>query len=204
MIDARLRQLCSDLGKLLSYPRSDTPSLARHALGIAGVGNPGAASLARFVGRAEALGASALEELYTATFDLAPVCAPYLGAHLLGEDNPLRGRFLAKLAELYAEDGFRAREELPDHLSEVLAFLALARPGAARDDLLRDGLLPTLDRMIAAIEDASNPYRELLVATRTLLELPHPSPLPRTAGERDRERGLAPGAAEPLAPEVRR
>jgi nitrate reductase delta subunit len=110
-----------------------------------------------------------MQELYTATFDLGPACAPYLGTHLLGEDSPVRGPLLATLAELHAAEGFRPREELQDHVAEVLGFVAMARPGPARDDLVRDGLLPALAKMIEALPDA-NPYREPLAAARAAAE----------------------------------
>ncbi|HET6924089.1 MAG TPA: nitrate reductase, partial [Anaeromyxobacteraceae bacterium] len=47
--------------------------------------------------------------------------------------------------------------------------LAVAAPTAERDDLVRDGLLPALTRMIEGLQDRQNPYRELLVAAQELL-----------------------------------
>jgi nitrate reductase delta subunit len=161
--DARL--LCGALADLLSYPRGDVAALARAALPLAGHG-PAAEALARFAAAAEAATPAALEELYTATFDLEPACAPYLGVHLLGDDDPRRGLLLARLAEVYAADGYAPREELADHVAEVLRFLSVARPGPARDDLVADGLLPALDRMREGLGASGNPYGELVAAAR--------------------------------------
>jgi nitrate reductase delta subunit len=171
MIDASQRQICADLSQLLAYPAADAGAVARRAARRAGAGSAAGAALARFAEAAEAATPSALQELYTATFDLRPACAPYLGVQLLGDESPVRGALLAKLAEVYAAEGFRPREELGDHVAEVLGFLAVARPGPGRDDLLRDGLLPALSRMIEAFEDRRNPYRDLLVAAGAALAL---------------------------------
>jgi nitrate reductase molybdenum cofactor assembly chaperone NarJ/NarW len=171
-VTGRQQRLCAELARLLSYPCGDVAAAACRARDLAGPGTRAAAALARFAESSAAIAPSALEELYTATFDLRPACTPYFGAQLLGDDSPVRGPLLAKLAEVYAGEGFRPREELADHVAEVLGFLAVARPGPARDDLLADGLLPALGKMIAALDGLENPYRELLVAARDLLGPP--------------------------------
>lgn len=162
------RRLYRTLSELLAYPRGQAGALARAALALAGAG-PASGPLARFAAAAEAMAPAALEELYTTTFDLDPACAPYVGVQLLGEEDPIRGQLLARLAGIYADEGYAPREELPDHVAEVLGYLAIARPGPARDDLVADGLVPALDRMVEKLAGGSNPYRELLVATRAAL-----------------------------------
>jgi nitrate reductase delta subunit len=65
-----------------------------------------------------------LEELYTSTFDVNPVCFPYPGFHLFGE-NFNRADFLVKLKQKYQEHGFIAPDhELADHLAITLQFLS--------------------------------------------------------------------------------
>jgi nitrate reductase molybdenum cofactor assembly chaperone NarJ/NarW len=169
LLDDRRRLACAALCELLSYPRDELAPLARRAAALAGKGVPEAAALARFAAVVEALPPGAIEELYTSTFDVEPACVPYVGVQLLGQGDDRRGLLLAKLAELYAGEGYTPREELPDHVAEVLGFLAMARPGAACDDLVRDGLLPTLRKMVDALEERGNPYREVLAAARELL-----------------------------------
>jgi nitrate reductase delta subunit len=161
--------LCAELSRLLAYPGPETGGAARRALALA-AGRPAARALGRFAAAAGAATPAELEELYTATFDLRPACTPYLGVHLLGDQSPRRGAFLARLAGIYAAEGYRPREELGDHLAEVLGFLAVASPGPDRDDLLRDGLLPALGRMLEGFPDRDNPYRHLLEAVGALLE----------------------------------
>jgi nitrate reductase delta subunit len=172
MNEAHERRLCGVFAELLSYPGGGVAEIARRARVLAqdggdaaDRGEPDAAdALARFCRHVEASDVRALQELYTAAFDLQPACAPYVGHMLLGEDSPLRGPFLAKLAEIYRGEGFAPREELADHVAEVLRFLATGRGGVAREELLRDGLQPALRRMIDTFEDARHPYRDLLVA----------------------------------------
>lgn len=134
------------LAELLSYPGGRTAAVAER-LGVAE--------------SFRNLTPTGLQEIYTSTFDLQPACAPYFGHHLLGEDSPLRGPLLARLAGIYAAHGFVPREELGDHVAEVLRFLAVAPACEERDDLVRDGLLPALRKMIESLEGA-NPYRGVL------------------------------------------
>ncbi len=180
MLDALPRPLCAALSDLLRYPDAGLTAAVDRARALIGPADPGAGPLAAFAAAAGRTRLEALQELYTDTFDLQPACAPYVGHQLLGE-GPQRGPLLARLAELHAADGFRPRDELGDHVAEVLAFLAVARPGPARDDLLRDGLLPAVDRMIAALAEEGNPYRELL---RAILELLRPAAVDADAPRR--------------------
>jgi nitrate reductase assembly molybdenum cofactor insertion protein NarJ len=77
--------------------------------------------------------------------------------------------FLARLADVYRQDGFAGWSlggEVPDHLAVVLRYLAATPTGAAREALLRDALLPALEKMIAVQDGAENPYTSVLAAVR--------------------------------------
>jgi nitrate reductase delta subunit len=183
--DAREAELVAALAELLSYPNERTAGAVRTVLGG---GDPvTGAALAPFRERSRGVNCAAPEadllELYTSTFDLQPACAPYVGHHLLGEDSPLRGPLLARLAEIYAAHGFAPREELGDHVAEVLRFLAVAPPSPERDDLVRDGLLPALGKMIASFEDPGHPYREVLVLTERTIRGSHHAAVSRRGHE---------------------
>jgi nitrate reductase delta subunit len=154
---------------LLEYP---TPALARQAQEcselLSAASPQAAALLKRFRCFVEQAPAARLEELYTGTFDLQAVCYPYVGYHLFGESYK-RGMFMAQLNEGYRERGFSVGNELPDHVAVVLRFLALAADGDFSQVLLREGLIPTVDKMAQAFGDPSdNPYagviRALLLA----------------------------------------
>lgn len=162
----RVRSALGALGELLAYPgpgfeaalsraRRDAPEAAR-------------APLDRFAAWAGRTPAAAREEAYSASFDLDPKAPPYVGHQLCGEST-VRGAFLARLVQVYAAYHFRSGAELPDHLSEVLRFLAEA-DGQERDELLRDGALVTVEKMLEAI-DRRDPHRDLLAAAREVLRV---------------------------------
>ncbi|MGZ6142571.1 MAG: nitrate reductase molybdenum cofactor assembly chaperone [Myxococcales bacterium] len=152
------RAAWAEFAGLFDYPRADCAERARRCLRLSAH-----SSLARFTAWAETADAGEIEEAYCAAFDLSPACAPYLGYHLCA-DPEQRGLFLATLAGEYAREDFHPAGELPDHLAEVLRFLAVARDEEARRVLLREGLAPALEHMAPALE--GNPYRDLLDALR--------------------------------------
>ncbi len=103
------------------------------------------------------------EELYTSTFDLQPLCYPYLGYQLFGEEFR-RGIFMAGLREHYRICGFEAGEELPDQLCVILRFLAGREQEAVERELVSDCLVPSLEKMVEGFADVANPYRAPLQA----------------------------------------
>ena len=109
------------------------------------------------------------EEIFTATFDLQAVCAPYVGFHLFGEGHKRRV-FLAGMNSLYSSRGFSAGGgELPDHITVVLRYLAdSAGEGQARE-IVEDGLIPALSKMLGKFEDGGNPYGNVLRALQSVL-----------------------------------
>lgn len=153
--------------ELLGYPSADPAPVARRCRELVAARSAGE-HLDRFVARAARARPHELEELYSSTFDLDPACAPYVGHHLCGE-GPQRGVFMARLADVYRQDGFadeRTGGELPDHLTVVLRYLARVPAGQARRALLEDGLVPALDKMLAAPLAPENAYRSVLAALR--------------------------------------
>jgi nitrate reductase delta subunit len=110
-----------------------------------------------------------MEEIYTKTFDLDVVCYPYVGYHLFGDGNH-RGMFLAGLKEHYQICGFSTGNELPDHLSVMLRFLARDEDREERDELLGLCILPALRKMVEGFRDETNPYQKLLRAILLLLQ----------------------------------
>jgi nitrate reductase delta subunit len=163
------REIFTLYADLLDYPGEAT---ARRALAgaelLAAHAPPAAPALTRFAGFAAEAGSARLEELYTATFDLNPLCFPYVGYQLCGEGRQ-RTLLLVRLQELYREHGFAAGAELPDHLTVVLRFLAAAAPGSEREALTADGLRPALAKMLAAFSEAGHPYAELLRSLRAFV-----------------------------------
>ena len=154
---------------LLSYPRANSAQVASDCLTQMQSIEPKVAE--GFQPFAEFLVSTDLarvEEVYTATFDLQPHCHPYIGYQLCGESQQ-RTYLLMELKELYRQYGFSGGEELPDHLGEVLGFLAVAEDETVRTELINDGLRPALDKLLKGFDDSQNPYRALLGALQGYL-----------------------------------
>jgi nitrate reductase delta subunit len=114
-----------------------------------------------------------LEEIYTSTFDVNPVCYPYPGFHLFGE-NFNRADFLVKLKQKYQEHGFTAPEnELADHLSVMLQFLSTLEPDAVlARELIEDCLVPALEKMNEGFKTDS-PYATVVRSLLSFLQSIH-------------------------------
>ncbi len=152
----RLLRLFADM---LDYP---APGLAEKASEceelVSSIAPPEMVPLMRaFRTFAEETPQGRLEEVYTGFFDLNPVCHPYVGYQLFGESYK-RSSFLLGLKGLYRAEGFQFSEsELPDRLSVMLRFVAHSRDGDLKEELLRDGLLPALERMTKKAESDGSP-----------------------------------------------
>jgi nitrate reductase assembly molybdenum cofactor insertion protein NarJ len=103
-----------------------------------------------------------LQSIYTATFDLAPSCSPYLGTHLFGDDSRDRARLMVGLRAAGV-----AGEELPDHIAEVLAFAPRFSEEEWRE-LVPLVIEPALAKMDALLRETSNPYRNAVAEALAL------------------------------------
>ena len=158
---------------LLEYPSAETTEQARDCLEQLKPTQPETAdALEKFVRRLDQQSLEKMRELYTITFDMQPVCYPYVGYHLFGESYK-RGAFMAQLNEAYHAFGYSAEQELPDHLAVILRFLGLAstnRSGEFCQTLLNSGLMPALEKMLKVFNnDSENPYARLLSALQLFL-----------------------------------
>lgn len=142
--------------------------------------------LKRFLNLTEEMPEGRLEEVYSGTFDLQVVCYPYVGYQLFGESYK-RGAFMVALKERYRACGISEGNELPDHLTLVLRFLAETVDDAEREEFARDCLMPALDKMERGFGDNDNPYREVISALALLLREEYPGAMP----------GLTSPAADP-------
>jgi nitrate reductase delta subunit len=122
----------------------------------------------KFFKRIEDMPLEQLEVIYTSTFDLNPVVAPYVG-HLVWADSYERGSFMAKLQAAMFAVGVDPEGELPDHLDPILRYLA------ATDEPIRDlkpVLVPAVTKMEKTLKkaDSKNPYLHVLIAARIVAE----------------------------------
>ncbi len=103
-----------------------------------------------------------VQELYTRTFDINPVCTLEVGWHIYGEDYA-RGEFLVKMRQMLREHTLPESSELPDHLTHALALLARL-DGKDADEMAARYVLPALKKMLDGMADIDNPYKAVLDA----------------------------------------
>lgn len=115
----------------------------------------------RFRRQVDKLPVEKLQELYTQTFDLNPVCTLDIGYHLFGE-NYKRGELLARLRETEAPFELGQENQLPDHLPVLLRLLAKLKDEELRRALIGELLIPALGKMSEALSQTENPYRDLI------------------------------------------
>lgn len=113
------------------------------------------------------------EELYTRTLDLTPLTAPYVGYAVYGEDYR-RGRFMATLNAEYRALGLDTQGEIPDHLSPVLRYLAVAPNPLPELMQMLDPALKQIRHTLYTLEP-QNPYLQLIEATQKALSDSKPS-----------------------------
>lgn len=163
------QQLFEQFSRLFCYPDFQTEHRVTHCYALLAQKNPaGAEHLRHFKVFVEDSVPTQLEEMFTATFELQPLCHPYVAWQLCGESQQ-RTLMLMKLTELYRQHNFPAGNDLPDHLSEVLRFIGTRCDLQDHTELITDAIIPTLNKMIGAIEKEDHPYRNLLVALRSWL-----------------------------------
>lgn len=153
------RRMLGLFADILDYPE---PGLARKAVEcetlLDAVAPEAATLLGDFRGFAEESPIGRLEEVYSGFFDLNPICHPYVGYQLFGE-NYKRSSFLIGLKERYRAEAFQAStNDIPDRLSTVLRFIAHSNDGEGADSLVREGLLPALKRMTTRRESGQGDH----------------------------------------------
>lgn len=151
------------LAKLAHYPDSDYFAHLEASLAAAPQSEP----LSRFAAAVAPESLPQLQDLYTRTFDLNPVCAPELGWHLFGETYE-RGAFLVRMRQELSRHNITEGSELPDHLAHALELIGqMSSPEA--EYFVVACLAPAVHKMLLAIP-GDNMFRTLLLAIRESLE----------------------------------
>ena len=137
---------------LLAYPASSITQKAEECLSQLQESQPDAASaLEKFLHGLQHHPLEKMKELYTTTFDMQPVCYPYLGYQF----------------------GYSAVQELPGHVAVVLRYLGLDSTNRQNDfcqALINEGLIPAMEKMLKVFgEGSENPYFGLLSALHLFL-----------------------------------
>lgn len=151
----------------LRYPTEDRLVALRDAIEALPTGSA-EREMRRFAKDTSNLDLRALEELFTATFDLSPIVAPYVG-HLAWGDSYERGAFMAELQGAMRDLGIDLEGELPDHLEPILRYLAVADDPIEK---LEPVLVPSVVKMEKTLKkaDSKNPYLHVLTAARIATE----------------------------------
>jgi nitrate reductase delta subunit len=123
----------------------------------------------RFRRKVKELSIAQVQELYTRTFDLNPVCTLDIGYHLFGESYK-RGELLAKLRETEAPYELGQANQLPDHLPVLLRLLTKLEDEELRLALMSEILIPALGKMLEALSQTDNPYRDLIEVINNALK----------------------------------
>jgi len=185
VVDQRVLGLFADI---LEYPETSiVPQVRECEALVAASDSEAAAWLRGFLSFVDGTPHGEVQEVYTAVFDLDADCHPYLGYQLFGEGYE-RSEFLLELKARYRAGGFQASEtELPDRISEVLRFLSVNADMSANKEILQEGVIPALDKLMTdtgvideELEDAElelrqlrperDPYRPVLHALLSVLE----------------------------------
>jgi len=156
-----VRTLFDELGELLRYPGADYLSRLDRACAESEP-DESRALLQQFRAQAAAMSPQELQELYTRTFDLSPLCSLEVGWQLYGEDYA-RGSFLVYVRSKLREHGLAERGELPDHLANVLPLIGRL-PREQAEEVREGAALPALRKMLQPFADKTNPYADLLRA----------------------------------------
>lgn len=166
---AERRQLLDSLAGLFEYPSWDFTERVGACWALANMRCPGRGeALAALEDRVQGMSRGEVEEMFTRTFEINPVCALEVGWHIYGEDYA-RGALLVRLRGELRKQGIEEIGELPDHLTHVLQLLGRLEDSLA-DDLAGRYVLPALKKMIDAVRDSECPYLELLEMTRDVVE----------------------------------
>jgi nitrate reductase delta subunit len=165
-----MQTVLPQLAVILSYPTEEASSCLDVALASLGAACPDAAIRLSEWGRYfRETPLWQVQETYTQTFDLNPVCGLDVGYYLFGEDYQ-RGIFLAHLRESQEEIGMVEETELPDHLPVLLRWLARVYGTELYTDMAAECVVPVVRRMDESLAAAANPYRNLLQAIARVLE----------------------------------
>jgi nitrate reductase delta subunit len=146
---------------LFEYPGEDYPARAEDCrAALRREQSEAAAPFEEFYSPIQNLNTDELQELFTRTFDLNPMCTLEIGWQLYGEDYQ-RGEFLVKMREQLRKYDLQESGELPDHLSHALALLAHLEPDEAAE-FAGSYLLPALDKMRTSWREGRNGFAALL------------------------------------------
>lgn len=163
------REQFEALAPLFTYPRENYPEYLDNAMKVCSSTAP---ALLEFGKQIPRMSLDELQELYTSTFDLRPVCPLDVGWHLFGDEYD-RGLLLSYMRRQLKAHGIPEAGELPDHISRALLLLARMNPAKAQE-FAGAIIAPALKRMLKCMP-ARNAFTHLLRASQELLAISYPA-----------------------------
>ncbi|HYV07834.1 MAG TPA: hypothetical protein VFB82_24795 [Blastocatellia bacterium] len=157
-----MNHLYEALASALEYPGEDWNARLDRCRQWLTIQEPDVAvQLISFRRKVRKLAVEELKELYSQTFVLNPLCSLDIGYHLFG-DNDHRVKLLAKLREMEAAYELGQANQSPDHLPVLLRLLTKLEAEETRYALIIELLIPALGKMLDALNQANNPYQDLI------------------------------------------
>lgn len=168
MINSRI--IYNLIADILEYPDDALAGKAFKCAELLSGDYPAAAKkLNKFVDSTKGESLGHLEEVYTATFDINPMCSLDVGYQLFGE-NFKRSKFMVKLKQSYKEHDFDSGNGLPDYLPTMLRFLSGIDDEQIETSLLKDCIVPALSKMEGNFDKKKNYFRLTISAVQVLFE----------------------------------
>ncbi len=158
---------CRELAILLCHPQADYLSVLNNLIN-SGLSKKSAKYLCTFRDAIADLSPFELQELYTRTFDLNPMCSPALSVHLFGVESFKRSHLMVGLLDMYRIADYPVSGESADHMSTVVRFLPLAE-NDAREEVAQFIVLPGMAKIAEFLDSKSSPFSYLMKATISII-----------------------------------
>ncbi|MBK8127974.1 MAG: molecular chaperone TorD family protein [bacterium] len=167
MATSSFEMSCRELAILLCHPQTDYLSVLNNVIDSR-VSKKSIKCLRAFRDAIAELSPFELQELYTRTFDLNPMCSPALSVHLFGVESFKRSHLMVGLLDMYRVASFPVTGESADHMSTVVRFLPFAENNA-REEVAQFILLPGMAKIAEFLDSKSNPFSYLIKATISIV-----------------------------------
>ncbi len=167
----------SSLAAMLEYPAEDYLDNVERARELcSSISRPAGRRLGEFHKLASKHTLEELEELFTRTFEIAPVCNLYTSAYIYGDESFDRGTLMSTLKVKFQEAGFDPGDELPDHLAVLLKF-ATYLTTEEFNELITCCLMDPVKQMNELLKNSNGPYSALMQAISDILSVDLPREL---------------------------
>ena len=140
--------------ELLRYPGKGYASNAKNCLDMLVCDYPEVAlEITPFVEYTQTHSQDEIEELFTKTFDVQPICYLDLGYVIFGEDYK-RGAFLLHMQEEQLKANNDCGTDLSDNISNMLTLYTRTNDQALLNELAKKIIIPGLEKMISEFKQA--------------------------------------------------